>query len=102
MQQMNIFDYLVDYLPFLADDLKGHCKEWHYDWLDKLAQNKTADTFLKHFCNITTTYFFHMHEGFYGATFDKKNQTVGIYMCGKQYTGQYIEVYKINDLIKLL
>ena len=104
MEQMNILDYLVttDFLPFLANALKEHCKQWHYDWLDKLAKKKTAETFIKHFCNVTNTYYFYRNEGFFGARFDKKNGTVGIYVCGKNFTGEFIEEYEINDLIKLL
>lgn len=102
--QVNIFEYLdsIDYLPFLANRLKQHCKEWKYDWLDRLQTKKTAETFIKHFCNVTTTYFFYRNDEFLGATFDKKSQTVGIYVCGKNYTGEYVEVYEVNELIKLL
>lgn len=102
--QVNIFDYLdsIDYLPFLANELKEHCKEWRYDWLDRLERKRTVEVFLRYFCNVTTTYFFHRNHEFLGATFDKKTQTVGIYVCGKNYTGEYIEVYQINELIKLL
>ena len=103
-EQINIFEYMseISFLPYLAKKMKEHCKKWHFDWLERLEQKKTVDVFLRHFCKVTKTYYFYKGEEFYGAVFSKSDETIGIYKCGKDYTGKYLAVYNISELLELM
>lgn len=69
----------------LSEGLEKYCKEWGYNYMMQLKQNPSVDTFKKHFLKITKTYFFVYGQNMYGADFDKKENVVKIYMCGKDW-----------------
>lgn len=102
--QIDIFEYLstkdIDFIPYLAQQLRNHCREWRYDWLEKLEVNKTSDNFLKLFCNVSKTYYFQIDNGdYFGATFNKADKTLFIYKCGRDYTGKALYQCDIEELL---
>ena len=98
--QMTIFDPItpIDYIYWIAKELKEHCKYWKYDKLDKLSMNKTVENFMKLFCKITKTYFFKVYDDMYGVEFNSDG-TGKVYKCGK-HPEITLEVIKIENLLE--
>lgn len=96
----------INLVSAFAIGLEKHCKEWKYDYIDKLMQDATASNFIKVFCKITCTYFFDEEEGsedFYGAEINKKEKTVKFYKCGKDHEKILLECpveEVVNELLK--
>lgn len=85
----------------LAEGLEKYCKEWGYNYMMQLKQNPSVDTFKKQFLKITRTYFFVYGQNMYGADFDKKENIVKIYMCGKDWR-KILLVCPIESIIREL
>lgn len=86
--QIDMFSYMdqktenVNLLPFLAVGLKEYCKEWHYDWMEQLQENKTTEGFIKLFCRLTRFFFFKYNNERYGAEIVKEERKIKMYKCG--------------------
>lgn len=85
----------------LAKGLEEYCERWSYDYIENLKKNTSVDNFIKQFLKITKTHFFKHEENTYGATFDKKEKSVKIYMCGKNHENILVDC-PIEDVVKEL
>lgn len=106
--QIDMFSYMetqkpknMDFVPFLAIGLKEHCKNWGYDWIERLQENKTTETFIKFFCRITRYFFFKYNDETYGAEILKDERKIKIYKCGKD-CGTVLQMASIDNLIQRL
>lgn len=100
--QLSIFDICkpIDYSYWIAEKLKEHCRYWSFDWLDKLAEDKTIDNFFRQFCKITKTYYFKVDADMYGVEF-VKDGTGKVYKCGK-HPERILEVIQIENILDQL
>ena len=84
-----------------AIGLKEYCDCWDYNFIEKLKVNPTEETFVRVFCKVTKTFFFHLNGDTYGAKIDKKEKTASIYKCGKN-PEIILHTCQLNDLIEKL
>lgn len=89
-EQIELLEYLAEcdnqkLISALAEGIIKHCKRWGYDFVDKLLKDPREERFIKIFCKITYTYYFHYLDDMYGACFSKKNKSVQIYKCGNNH-----------------
>lgn len=106
--QVDMFEYMesraneqVNYIPSLAIGLKNYCSEWGYDWLERLQENKTTDSFIKLFCRITRYFFFKYNDETYGAEILKNERKIKIYKCGRE-CGRILQEASIDHLVSRL
>ena len=73
-----------DYAMQIAIHLQDYCKEWKYDYIERLQERKTAQNFYRIFCKFTKTYFAVINGEHHNVTFFKDG-SVTVKRCGKGF-----------------
>lgn len=106
--QVDIFEILesttIDYPKEIAKGLMYHCIYWNYDHIIKFNKGKkTAEAFIKAFCNISKTEFLDIKGDTYNITFDKKELNAMVKRCGADYDKRDFDaVITIEEIIREL
>lgn len=98
--QLSVFDFYIDFCGYIVTALKAYCEKWGYDWLQKIEEKKTVETFYRNVCKLTKYHFFNVESDMYGIEYSKDG-TGRIYKCGK-HSETTIEVIDINNILERL